>query len=341
MNFFNNLALFSDLHLGNKSNSRQHNEDCYNFIEWFTKQAKDRGCETCIFCGDYHHNRDSVNVITLNYSVKCIKLLSKTFENVYILVGNHDLFYREKRDLNSFPYANLFPNVHIVDSIVNKGDVTLSPWLVHNEWRKIRKLETRYVFGHFELPHFLMNAAIAMPDTNTLHVEDFEAPEYVFSGHFHKRQKQDNVHYVGSPFGHNYADDRDKKRGAMFMKWGEHPEYVDYNGPHYITCNITDLIDSPEKYLNPNAYCRVTLDVDVTYEEAKFVKEAFMADFKPREISLIPRKKEEHLVDSLSNENIIVETVDQIVMDKINAIESKSYDKYELIRIYNELDVSK
>ena len=339
MNFFNNVAVFTDLHLGAKSNSRQHNEDCYNFVKWFCEEAKRRECDVCIFGGDYHHNRSSVNVITLNYSVKCITELSNTFENVYILVGNHDLFYREKRSLNSFPYADLHDNVHVVNHIIEKNDVALVPWLVHNEWKKIKGLKSRYIFGHFELPHFLMNAAVAMPNTNTLQVEDFENHEYVFSGHFHKRQIQDNIHYMGSPFGHTYADAWDFKRGAMFMEWNGKPEYVDYVGPRYVTCNITDLIDNPEKYLNNNTFCRTILDVDITYEEAKFVKETFAADYSPRELALLPKKKIDYSIDPLNNENIIVETVDQIVHDQIIAIDSKSFNNYELLRIYNDLTI--
>ena len=50
--FFNKVACFTDIHFGNKNNSRQHNDDCERFIYWFIEQAKEAGCETCIFLGD-------------------------------------------------------------------------------------------------------------------------------------------------------------------------------------------------------------------------------------------------------------------------------------------------
>ena len=36
---------------------------------------------------------------------------------------------------------------------------------------------------------------------------------------------------------------------------------------------------------------RVTLDIDISYEEASFIKETFMKEYDCREITLIPSKK--------------------------------------------------
>ena len=113
MTFFSKAACFTDIHFGNKNNSKQHNKDCAGFVDWFIEQSKD--CETCIFLGDWHHHRASVNVSTLNHSVENVGKLSRAFERVYMIMGNHDLYYREKRDLNSLPYADLFENVTLVE----------------------------------------------------------------------------------------------------------------------------------------------------------------------------------------------------------------------------------
>jgi DNA repair exonuclease SbcCD nuclease subunit len=100
MTFFNRAACFSDIHYGQKNNSKQYNDDCNKFIDWFVDNSKD--CETCIFLGDFHHHRSGINISTLNHSVQAVKKLSENFEKVYMIMGNHDLYYREKRDLNSF-----------------------------------------------------------------------------------------------------------------------------------------------------------------------------------------------------------------------------------------------
>jgi len=337
-NLFNHVAVFTDLHFGLRNNSRVHNMDCEEFVIWFIKEAQARGCETCIFAGDYHHNRASVNVSTLNYSVSNLKKLSDAFDNVYFIVGNHDLFYREKREINSFPYAELFGNVHIVnDDIMLQGNVSLVPWLIGNEWKQMSKLTSKYVFGHFELPHFMMNQIVEMPDHNELKSEHFDKPDLVFSGHFHKRQVKGKIHYLGSPFAHNYADVWDDQRGAMFLEWDGEPTYVNYLGPRYIRLNLSDLIDAPETYLNDKTYCRAMLDVPISYEEANFIKETFMTQFNPRELSLIPIKKEDLSMDPALDGDFIVESVDQIVFNQIASVESDMINTKLLTDIYKDL----
>ena len=335
MAFFNRAACFTDIHFGNKNNSKQHNTDCEEFVDWFIDNSKD--CDTCIFLGDWHHHRAGVNVSTLNYSVNNIKKLSKSFEHVYMIMGNPDLYYREKRELNSLPYANLFHNVVMIEDIIVHDDVAFIPWLVGDEWKKLEKIKARYMFGHFELPYFKMNAMVEMPDHGGLNVAQLNGPEYVFSGHFHKRQNKGNIHYLGSPFAHNYADAWDDDRGMMKLSWGSKPEYFNYDGPRYRTTALSRLIDTPDTILNSKTYCRATLDVNISYEEASFIKETFAQQYQLREITLMPSKKEEHAQDWRVVDEIEVENVDKIVYNSLNAVDSEMIDKRLLMDIYNNL----
>jgi hypothetical protein len=76
-------AIFTDLHFGAKSNSDLHNNDCLEFIHWMTQKAKEEGCETCLVLGDYHNNRASMNIKTMQYAVKGLEHLNDNFEQVY------------------------------------------------------------------------------------------------------------------------------------------------------------------------------------------------------------------------------------------------------------------
>lgn len=335
MTFFSKAACFTDIHFGNKNNSKQHNRDCADFVDWFIEQSED--CETCIFLGDWHHHRASVNVSTLNHSVENVGKLSRAFEHVYMIMGNHDLYYREKRDLNSLPYAGLFDNVTLVEDALVENDVALIPWLVGDEWKTLSKTKCRYMFGHFELPFFKMNAMVEMPDHGGINAEHLTGPEYVFTGHFHKRQNKGNVHYLGSPFGHNYADTWDDDRGMMKLSWGGAPEYINFDGPRYRTVPLSRLIDEPDVILNEHTYCRATLDINISYEEASFIKETFSQQYNVREIALIPSKKEEHAQDWKVVDDIEVENVDQIVYNSLNAVDSEMIDRKILVDIYNSL----
>jgi len=224
------------------------------------------------------------------------------------------------------------------DKTLIKDDVAIVPWLVENEWRQMRKLDTRYVFGHFELPYFKMNAMVDMPDHGGIKAEDLAGPEYVFSGHFHKRQNKGNIWYLGSPFPHNFADTWDDERGMMILEWGGKPQFIDWpDMPKYRTIKLSTLLEDPAKYLSPKTYCRVTLDIDITYEEATFIKEEFAKTYQLREISLMPQMKEEHATDWAQKGEVTFESVDQIVINQIQNIESEVIDKRLLVDIYNQL----
>ena len=335
---FKKAAVFTDIHLGLKGNSKIHNQDCEDFVDWYIEQAQANGCETGIFCGDWHHNRNSLNLTTMDATIRCMEKLGAAFEQFFFFDGNHDLYYKDKRDINSTAFAKHIPGITFVDEITTIEDVTIVPWLVGDEWKKLRSLKSKYVFGHFELPSFYMNAMVQMPDHGELKAEDFKHQSYVFSGHFHKRQQQGVVHYLGNAFPHNYADAWDDDRGMMILDRENDAEPVYLNWldcPKYRTIKLSQLIDEQKTLIKPNMYLRVNLDLPISYEEASFIKETFINNYNCREISLIPQKSLEEISTQLDIAQF--ESVDQIVAGEIAAIDSDNFNKKTLMDIYNEL----
>tara|TARA_B100000900_G_C20586678_1_gene719891 strand:- start:1386 stop:2399 length:1014 start_codon:yes stop_codon:yes gene_type:complete len=334
-NLFDKAIVFTDIHYGLKSNSHQHLRDCNDFVDWFIEEAKVRGAETCFFLGDWHHHRASINVATMNASWRDLKKLNDNFEKVYFITGNHDLYYRDKRELNSFEFARDLPNFVLVDSIFEEGNVSIIPWIVGNEYKKVAKIKSKYMFGHFELPFFKMNAMIEMPDHGGINASMLRNPDYVFTGHFHKRQYDQNIHYIGNAFPHNYADAGDNDRGLMYLEWDKEPVYVNWPAcPKYVTCGLVELIDDPAKFLDAYTYARIKLDVDISYEEATFIKENFMEKYKCREIQLVPVKEVEEEYEA---GEIQFESVEQIVISQLQTIDSSTVDTEKLIDIYQNL----
>ena len=324
-----------------KNNSRHHNQDCEDFIIWMIDEAKKRGITKCIFMGDWHHNRANINVSTLNYTVSNLRRLNDNFEETYMIMGNHDLYYREKREIHSIPMATEYPKITVInEDILVKDNVAFIPWLVEDEWKRVKDVECKYMFGHFELPNFYMNALVQMPDHGGLKADDLSKPEKVFSGHFHKRQERGNVIYPGNCFPHNFADAWDDNRGCMVLDWDGDIEYLQWlDAPKYRTISLSKLIDNPETYLSDKTYIRITLDVGITYEEANFIKETFAKQYDLREITLIPSKKEEHTNDWQQGVDIEVENVDSIVLSQLEAIESSTIKKQMLVDIYRGLSL--
>lgn len=291
-NLFKKAAFFTDLHYGLKSNSDIHNKDCTNFIKWMIITAKEQGCETCFFLGDYHNNRASMNLKTMSYAVEGLEMLSENFSQTYFIPGNHDLYFRDKRDIQSVEWAKHIPNIHIVNDFFKEGDVAIVPWLVRDEHKKIEKIKAKYCLGHFELPHFYMNAMIQMPDNGEIQQEHFQNCENVYSGHFHKRQHGKNITYIGNAFPHNYGDAGDDERGMMIVEWGGKEQFFSWpDQPKYRVFNLSYLLQNAETILKPNMHVRVNLDIDISYEEATFIKDTFVSTYNLREINLLPVKK--------------------------------------------------
>lgn len=337
MALFKKVACFTDLHVGLKGNSGVHLRDCEEFVDWFIAEAQAAGCETCIFLGDWHHNRNSINLITLDVSIRCLEKLGAAFEQFYWFPGNHDLFYKDQRGIHSSAFGKHIPGVTVVDGIQTLDDVTLVPWLIGDEWKDMKKVKSRYVFGHFELPLFYMNAMVQMPDHGELQGTDFAGPEYVFSGHFHKRQSKENIVYIGNAFPHNFADTWDDDRGMMMLEWGGKPEFKIWpDAPKFRTLPLSRLIDEKDTLLKSKMYLKVNMDINVSYEEANYIKETFMNDFDIRELSMIQEKTNmEGVIDDSPDGKF--ESVDQIVTEELVKINSEQFNQKVLLDIYHGL----
>ena len=84
----------------------------------------------------------------------------------------------------------------------------------------------------------------------------------------------------------------------------------------------------------PKTSAKITLDIDISYEEANFIKDTFIDTYELRDLSLVPVKLNEH-EDDVGAE-IHFETIDQIVVQQLSALDG-TYDKKVLIEIYENL----
>jgi hypothetical protein len=336
-NLFRKAIIFTDIHFGLKSNSQLHNEDCLNFVKWASELGRAQGCETALFLGDWHNNRASINVLTLNYSLQALELLDKNFQQVFFIPGNHDQFFKDKRDVTSVAWAKHLPNVHIINDWFNESGVTIAPWLVGEEHKKVHTFQSQYMFGHFELPHFYMNSLVAMPEHGEIRREHFGSYGHVFTGHFHKRQTHRNITYIGNCFPHNYADAGDNERGAMILEWGSEPQFYSWpDQPTYNVFNLSALVADPGAHLKRLQHVRVRVDVDLSYEEANYLKETFAETYQLREIAMIPQRSSD-LDSTQAADCAAYQSVDQIVTTNINAIDSDHFDRALLLDIYRNL----
>ena len=82
-------------------------------------------------------------------------------------------------------------------------------------------------------------------------------------------------------------------------------------------------------------HLRVSLDIDISYEEANFIKENFINSYDIRELTLIPEKKEVEINTDIDIKAF--ESVDQIVSNQLVNLQVGSFDPKVLLNIYNNL----
>jgi hypothetical protein len=175
-----------------------------------------------------------------------------------------------------------------------------------------------------------------MPDHGEIQAEDLGGVEHVWTGHFHKRQDRNNIHYIGNAFPHDYSDAWDDERGAMILDWnGNHDYYAWDAAPKYRVIKLSELLDNPDYHLKPESYLRVNIDIPISYEEANFIRETFDTQYNPRELALIPQKQDDTIIDNI--QEIKFESVDQIVFSQLLNVESEFYDAKLLMKIYENL----
>jgi hypothetical protein len=123
----------------------------------------------------------------------------------------------------------------------------------------------------------------------------------------------------------------------MILEWGQPPEFHAWpDQPVYRVYNLSDVLENTDKLLLAGMHARVNLDIDISYEEASFIKDTFMETYKLREIKLIAHQNNS-LDGNISLGNITFQSVDQIVSENLTSIASEHYDPKVLLDIYRNL----
>lgn len=343
-------ASFTDIHWGRKQSSDVHNRDCYNYIKWFCDNVKqDPSIDHIVFLGDWFENRSAINVSTLNWSYKGAKLLNELNLPIFFIVGNHDLYQRNSRDIHSIVNFYEFTNFHIIDKPqvvkqIGDGGAFISPFLFHEEYGDLKEyLKYKTWWGHFEFKGFVVTGAtIRMPTGPDMN--DFMGPKRIFSGHFHKRQQQNNIIYIGNTFPMDFSDANDTDRGMMiydhktdtvaFKNWNESPKYMKYYASELIESDVN---------VPSNSYVKCYIDVPLSYEELMVLKEAYLDKCDIREITIEETgAKEESLTEtdiSIIDADIDREitSIDDLIIGLLGNIDNPQLEAELLIKIYKSL----
>ena len=234
------VVLLGDTHLG----IRKHSDLFANYInkffdDWFFPFCEKNDIEHVIQLGDLVDTRKYINSKTLaqlhnNYFGQ----FEKRKINLYQMIGNHDVYYKNTNDVNwidgvlqnsNYSYIQTFGQPSTVD--IDGLPIDIIPWINNtNEsdiFKFIKKSKSKYLCGHLELAGFELTKG--HESTHGHLAKQFKKYKKVFTGHYHISSEQGNILYTGIPYQLTFADVDDKKGIWIFdTETGEY-EFIQYD----------------------------------------------------------------------------------------------------------------
>lgn len=349
MKQLNKGALFTDIHWGRYQNSDEHNQDCTNFVQWFKNEVrKDPEIDHIWFLGDWHEHRAAIHAFTLQASYQGAKLLDELGLPVYMLVGNHDLALRNKRQTFTTEHFGSLKNFVMLDTVQVieeiHGGVLAIPYLTESEYPTVlAHNDVPVAMGHLELKGFKVTGTGNVMDHGPEAGDFFKNQKKVFSGHFHQRQSKGNIHFIGNAFPMDFSDANDNARGfAVYDFKNDDLKYVNWpDCPRYIRTKLSTLLDDPKSVLTKGARVKVEVDEEITFNESNAIKEKLQEKYSLREITLEEKLNLQVELTDIEKEvdELHLESTTKIIQELIRRIKpDEKIDTELLLEIYNSVN---
>jgi DNA repair exonuclease SbcCD nuclease subunit len=336
------VIFLGDTHFGLRNSNTDHHEYMESFFKDFFSYIDEHQIKYIVQLGDLFDVRKNINVWTINFFRKVfLDEITKRSLSLYVLLGNHDIYYRESLEVNSVreilhSYQQLNPDIlTIIDTPVdiNIGgtDFLICPWVCkENEaevFKAVSKSKSKYCVGHFEFNGFEMQKGQVIT-TRHSHT-DYKKFKLVISGHYHHKSKKDNVLYAGTPYQITWMDYNDDK-GFWIFSDGD----MSFIKNRHTIYNKVDYSDGflPEKNEVYKKYVHVTLRERI---EPKYLNH-FIDSIQLMEP--LDMKVKESFADSFSDEVIDAEIKDteEVLAEYVNTA-SIDVDKQKMVSIMQEL----
>lgn len=326
------IPILCDTHFGFKNDAPLFREYFNRFFkEIFFPYIDQHNLKTIVHLGDLMDRRKYANIETLKYvRENFVQPLVDRGVTLHVMLGNHDVYYKNTNNVNSIRelYANV-DNVKIYETFQDAqiGDMQFGviPWICadnHDRFLQWLKTSTSAVaVGHLELQGYEVLRGIRSEEGLSSNL--FEKFELVYSGHFHQKNDDGHIYYLGTHYDMTFADVDERKGFHVFDTGNRTLEFV--HNPHKLfyklTYDDTDEVKIPD--FSPYKNCYVKLIVRNKRLPKTFDKYIGMLyDAAPHEVSII----EEYELTETSNDDVdITQDTLSIIYNDID--DNKSYEK--------------
>lgn len=219
------VAILGDIHIGARTESQIFNEYFLRFFEeQFIPYLLKNKITSIIQLGDIFDRRKFVNFQILNtWKKRVFNVLSENNIKMYILLGNHDVYYRNTNDVNSpslllEEYDNLKVITSPTEITFGRTKVLMMPWVNYSNYQEsidaMTNTKAEIVMGHFDIQGFEMYKGHVSTEGFTSDI--FSKFAKVYSGHYHTMSHRGNIYYLGIPYEITWMDWNDPKG---FHEW--------------------------------------------------------------------------------------------------------------------------
>lgn len=322
------IAIFSDLHLGVRTNSDTWHTRAIEWATWFRNELRQKNIKDIVFCGDWHHNRSEIAVNTLQASADILDILSEF--NMVCITGNHDLFYKHRTDVSSLSIYKNRKNLHVFDTIetVEAFDRVISfcPW--NTLVKDIPKSDV--IFGHFEVETFKMNSYKVCDEG--IKVKDLlNKSSIIISGHFHTRHEKKytkgNIIYVGNPFEMDFGDINNSKGYYILdLDTLDYDFYENPISPKHVKLHLSEF--AQESNITPrivnlvsNNIVKFKIDLNINQDDLEFLLN-HLSNLKPEELTVDYDINFNRIIDDFENrEDLSSIDIAQAIREFINMLD--------------------
>ena len=339
------VVLLGDLHFGVRGDSNIFRDFQIEFLRniLFPYLIENEIDEVWQF-GDLFDKRKQVNIMTLA-TIK--RELFSFFENhnikLNVIMGNHDQFYRNTRELNSLReiIGNQYNNIKFYDNNTNVTidnlSVDIIPWInegdSENFLRFISESDSDVCFGHFEMSGFEMMKGLTIDKgMNSAVLGDYEK---VFSGHYHTSSERKNVKYLGTPYELTWSDYDDQKGFYLFDTEDLSTEFIEnpYTLHTKVIYDSNTRLDDFEMEHFQNKFVKIFV---TEKEDGKYFEDFLDMVYKcsPYDISITENI---NYLRDIDEDDIDVEDSMSILLRSANNVMDESIDKDKLSKLLKEL----
>ena len=210
------IALITDTHFGARNDNLNFNEYFYDFYEGvFFPYLQQNNIKHCIHLGDLMDRRKYVSYrILKDFRERFIQPFLHLEINLHILVGNHDIYFRNTNDVNSLNellgqrHDNIFLYAEAQEVNFDGFPVLLMPWInSQNEiysFGMMDETKADTMMGHFEISGFEMHGGHF--SESGFDKSQFKKFDTIFSGHYHKKSDDGQIYYLGTPYQMTWSD---------------------------------------------------------------------------------------------------------------------------------------